>query len=90
MEYLLKNGILDLLVSLAISDEPPGMKSYVLKFVSKTLTQLKEPNIAHSAIYVPMMVKYHSLTLETVCVEVYNPLSLVEIDECLRWTTAFC
>lgn len=56
MEYLLKHKLLDLLVSLAISDEPPGMKSCILKFLSKTLTQLNEPNVAHSSIYIPLMV----------------------------------
>lgn len=56
MEYLLQHCLLDLLVSLAISDEPPGMKSCVLRFLSKTLTQLRKPNIAHSAVYIPLMV----------------------------------
>lgn len=56
MEYLLKNNLLDLLVSIAILGEPPGIKSCILQFFSKTLTQLKAPNLAHSAIYTPLMV----------------------------------
>ncbi len=56
MEYLLKHNLLDLLVSIAIFDEPPGIKQCILRFFSKTLTQINEPNIAHSAIYTPLMV----------------------------------
>lgn len=56
MEYLLQHNLLDLLVTLAISDEPPGMKQHILRFFSKTLTQLKEPNVAHSAMYIPLIV----------------------------------
>ncbi|KAG8273147.1 hypothetical protein J6590_027485 [Homalodisca vitripennis] len=51
LEYLLKHNLLDLLATLAVSDDPPGMRQYVLRFVTNTLTHLQAPILAHNAVF---------------------------------------
>ena len=86
MEYFLKNNLLALLTSLAISDEPPGMKSCVLRFISKILIQLREPNVAHSALYVPLMVILFDGNFHTHRILLghdFLNIIVAETDECL-------
>lgn len=51
LEYLLRHNLLDLLATLATSDDPPGMRQYVLHFVSKIITQLQAPIVAHNSVF---------------------------------------
>ncbi|KAL1123007.1 hypothetical protein AAG570_003331 [Ranatra chinensis] len=54
LEYLLQHNLLDLLVTLANSDDPPGMRQYVLQFITRLLTHLKTPIAAHTNVYPPL------------------------------------
>ncbi|XP_054273575.1 FHF complex subunit HOOK interacting protein 2A-like [Macrosteles quadrilineatus] len=54
LEYLMKHNLLDLLATLAISDDPPGMRQYVLRFITQILTHLQASILAHSAIFPPL------------------------------------
>uniref|UniRef100_A0A1B6KDU8 FHF complex subunit HOOK-interacting protein C-terminal domain-containing protein n=1 Tax=Graphocephala atropunctata TaxID=36148 RepID=A0A1B6KDU8_9HEMI len=51
LEYLLRHNLLDLLATLAVSDDPPGMRQYVLRFITNTLTHLQAPILAHNAVF---------------------------------------
>ena len=57
LEYLLQHNLLDLLVTLANSDDPPGMRQHVFQFVAKLLTQLKSPIAGHSSVYPSLQVE---------------------------------
>uniref|UniRef100_A0A1B6BXJ8 FHF complex subunit HOOK-interacting protein C-terminal domain-containing protein n=1 Tax=Clastoptera arizonana TaxID=38151 RepID=A0A1B6BXJ8_9HEMI len=54
MEYLLHHNLLELLVTLAISDDPPGMRRIVLHFISCTLNKLQAPILAHNSVFPSM------------------------------------
>lgn len=56
LEYLLRHNLLDLLATLATSDDPPGMRQYVLNFVSKIITQLQTPVVAHNSVFPSLQV----------------------------------
>lgn len=56
MEYLLRHNLLDLLVTLATSDDPPGMRQFVLQFVACTLTKLQAPILAHNSVFPSLQV----------------------------------
>lgn len=58
LEYLLKHNMLDLLATLATSDDPPGMRQYVLRFVTQTLNHLKAPILAHNSVFPSLQVEY--------------------------------
>lgn len=51
VEYLLQHNMLDLLATLAATDDPPGMKQYVLQFVTRLITQLRVPVLAHCSVF---------------------------------------
>ncbi|XP_075223397.1 FHF complex subunit HOOK interacting protein 2A-like isoform X2 [Lycorma delicatula] len=51
VEYLLQHNMLDLLATLAATDEPPGMKQHVLQFVTRVITQLRIPVLAHCSVF---------------------------------------
>ncbi|RZF47419.1 hypothetical protein LSTR_LSTR007346 [Laodelphax striatellus] len=51
VEYLLQHSLLDLLATLAASDDPPGMKQYVLQFVTRTVVQIKAPILGHVSVF---------------------------------------
>lgn len=51
LEYFLQHNLLDLLATLASSDDPPGMKQHVLQFVTKLLNQSKAIVLGHLSIY---------------------------------------
>ncbi|XP_063231692.1 FHF complex subunit HOOK interacting protein 2A-like [Bacillus rossius redtenbacheri] len=51
LEYLLQHRIPDLLVTLAGTDSPPGMKAVTLGFTCRLLTQLREPALPHVGVY---------------------------------------
>ncbi|XP_017301906.1 protein FAM160B1 [Diaphorina citri] len=54
LEYLLQNGMMNLLATLGSGDDPPGMKQYVLRFTCKIINQFYNPLLAHPAIYQPI------------------------------------
>ncbi|XP_014248498.1 protein FAM160B1-like [Cimex lectularius] len=54
MEYLLQHNLLDLVVSLADSDDPPGIRKTVLQFIAKFLTNIKTPVLGHTSVYPPL------------------------------------
>ncbi|XP_068082296.1 FHF complex subunit HOOK interacting protein 2A isoform X2 [Anabrus simplex] len=54
LEYLLQHRILDLLVTLAETDCPPGMKQHTFTFVRKLITQIQQPILPHVGIYQPL------------------------------------
>lgn len=56
LEYLLKHNLLDLLATLATSDDPPGMRQYVLRFITQTLNHLKAPILAHNSVFPSLQV----------------------------------
>ena len=56
LEYLLQHSLLDLLTTLASSDDPPGMKQHVLQFVTKLLNQSKNIVLGHLSIYCALQV----------------------------------
>lgn len=51
MEYFLQHSLLDLLTTLASTDDPPGMKQHVLQLVAKLLNQSKHIDYGHSSVY---------------------------------------
>ncbi|KAK9509373.1 hypothetical protein O3M35_006704 [Rhynocoris fuscipes] len=51
LEYFLQHGLLNLLVTLASSDQPPGIRQCILQFVSKFLSSIKTPVLGHTSIY---------------------------------------
>ncbi|KAF6198839.1 hypothetical protein GE061_006862 [Apolygus lucorum] len=54
LEYLLQHSLLDLLATLASSDDPPGMRQHVLQFTAKFLTNAKMPLFAHNNVFQPL------------------------------------
>lgn len=54
LEYLIQNGMMNLLATLATGDDPPGMKQYVLRYTCKIINQFYNPLLAHPAIYQPI------------------------------------
>ena len=54
---MLEHKLLDLLVTLASSDCPPGMKQYTLETIRKIITQIKHPIMPHVSVYNPLMVR---------------------------------
>ncbi|XP_039283471.1 protein FAM160B1 isoform X2 [Nilaparvata lugens] len=56
VEYLLQHSLLDLLATLAASDDPPGMKQYVLQFVTRTVVQIKAPILGHVSVFTSLQV----------------------------------
>lgn len=62
LEYLLKHNLLDLLATLATSDDPPGMRQYVLRFITQTLNHLKAPILAHNSVFPSLQVVPSEIT----------------------------
>lgn len=62
LEYLLKHNLLDLLATLATSDDPPGMRQYVLRFITQTLNHLKAPILAHNSVFPSLQVLPSEIT----------------------------
>ncbi|BET01860.1 Retinoic acid induced 16-like protein [Nesidiocoris tenuis] len=54
LEYLLQHSLLDLLATLASSDEPPGTRQYVFQFTSRFLNNAKMQQIAHTNVFQPL------------------------------------
>uniref|UniRef100_A0A023EXJ3 FHF complex subunit HOOK-interacting protein C-terminal domain-containing protein n=1 Tax=Triatoma infestans TaxID=30076 RepID=A0A023EXJ3_TRIIF len=54
LEYFLQHGLLNLLATLASSDQPPGIRQHVLQFVSKFLSNVKTPVLGHTSVYPPL------------------------------------
>lgn len=63
LEYFLQHGLLNLLATLASSDQPPGIRQHVLQFVSKFLSNVKTPVLGHTSVYPPLQVILFSYDL---------------------------
>ncbi|XP_073996804.1 FHF complex subunit HOOK interacting protein 2A-like isoform X2 [Rhodnius prolixus] len=59
LEYFLQHGLLNLLATLASSDQPPGIRQHVLQFVSKFLSNVKTPVLGHTSVYPPLQRLIH-------------------------------
>ncbi|PSN44327.1 hypothetical protein C0J52_11105 [Blattella germanica] len=58
LEYLLQHRLLDLLVTLACTDCPPGMRQFTLVFMRRLITQIKQPLLPHVSVYGPVQKNY--------------------------------
>ncbi|KAJ8686944.1 hypothetical protein QAD02_022738 [Eretmocerus hayati] len=54
LEYLLQHRLLELIVTLACSETPPGMRLVALSFLRRLLTRSKHPLLHHAAVYGPV------------------------------------
>lgn len=55
LEYFLYHKFLDVLVALATSDSPPGMRHTVLVFVRRLIAKIKQPILSNAAIFPSVM-----------------------------------
>lgn len=75
MNFVLDNKPLDLLVDLAINEQPVGIRQWILKWMRRYLTCLENPVITHGSVFKPI------IKLITVCNG--NLASPYESDEIL-------
>lgn len=61
IDFVLENNALDMLVDLAISDNPVGIREWVFKWMRRYLTCLENPVIAHGSVFKPL------LKLQAIC-----------------------
>ncbi|XP_046997706.1 FHF complex subunit HOOK interacting protein 2A-like isoform X1 [Schistocerca americana] len=55
LEYFLYHKLLDVLVALATSDSPPGMRHTVLVFVRRLVVKIRQPILSNAAIFPSVM-----------------------------------
>ncbi|RKP14466.1 Retinoic acid induced 16-like protein-domain-containing protein [Piptocephalis cylindrospora] len=72
MEYLLRNGILVVLVNLAAGDYPSGVRGEVVRFVTTLINLLDDKFLVHNAVFKPTLKLIRGCVEDPVASELYH------------------
>ncbi|KAI9228117.1 MAG: Retinoic acid induced 16-like protein-domain-containing protein [Piptocephalis tieghemiana] len=72
MEYLLRNGVLVVLVNLAAGDYPSGVRGEVVRFVTTLINLLDDKFLVHNAVFKPTLKLIRGCVEDPVASELYH------------------